>query len=282
MGRPFDVPAPLPLGEQRGQTFAALVAMMQRLLADDGCPWDREQDFLSLRQYLLEETCEVIDAIDGGRPEDLKEELGDLSLIVVFLAELSRRRGSFGPDDVVHDVLEKLVRRHPHVFAEVDAQTAADVERNWEAIKAEEKKKRPLLDNIPRSLPALAGARRQSERAATVGFDWDDRAGSRAKVAEELAELDEAAESGSTKEIEHELGDTLFALVNYARHLGIDPEAALRKTNERFRSRFEHVEREVKRVHGDWPRDGVRATRGITLAELDGYWDDAKRLERSR
>jgi len=282
MGRPFSIPEPHELGEQRGQTFISLVEMMQRLLADDGCPWDREQDLPSLRQYVLEEACEVIDAIDSGRPENVKEEIGDLSLLVVFIAELSRRQGSFGIDDVVRDVLVKLVRRHPHVFADGSAATSDDVERNWEAIKALEKQKRPLLDNIPRSLPALLGARRVSERVASVGFDWDDSSGSRDKVSEEIAELDEAAQRGDRAAIEHELGDSLFALVNYARHLGIDPEVALKKTMDRFRNRFAHVETEVRRVHGDWPRHEGRPTRGISLDELDGYWNEAKRLEKTR
>ncbi|HSC87530.1 MAG TPA: nucleoside triphosphate pyrophosphohydrolase, partial [Polyangiaceae bacterium] len=281
MGLPFETPEKIGLQQQEGQSFPRLVAIMQRLLAEDGCPWDREQTIQTLRYYLQEETCEVIDAIDRGSFADLCEELGDLSLIVVFLSELARNQGYFGPDDVVREVITKLVRRHPHVFSDGDAATAADVERAWEAIKAEEKKRRPLLDNIPRSLPALDGARRVSERVATVGFDWDDHSGSRAKVAEELGELDEAAASGDAAAIEHELGDTLFALVNYARHLGVDPEVALRKTSARFRGRFEHVEREVKRVHGDWPRRDGKPSRGIGLAELDGYWADAKRIERN-
>lgn len=280
MGRPFPIPEALPLAAQEGQTFSSLVQLLRRLLAPDGCPWDREQTFESLRKYVLEEACEVIDAVDSGKPENLREELGDLALQVVFLSELSQRQGSFGIDDVVREVVEKLVRRHPHVFAEGEAETPADVEKNWELIKAAEKKKRPLLDNIPRSLPALEGARRVSERAATVGFDWDDARGSRAKVTEELGELDEAASSGDRAALEHELGDTLFALVNYARHLGVDPEAALRQTTERFRSRFSHVETRVREVHGDWPRDGVRPTRGVALTELDSYWDEAKLLEK--
>lgn len=280
MGRPFSLPDVIPVAEQRGGTFEKLVEMMERLLAPDGCPWDREQTIPSLRKYVLEEACEVMDAIDSGKPENLREELGDLALQVVFLSELSRRQGQFGVDDVVREVLEKLVRRHPHVFAEGEAETPADVEKNWDLIKAEEKKRRPILDNIPRSLPALEGARRMSERVATVGFDWDDVSGSRAKVTEELGELDEAATQGTAAEIEHELGDVLFAIVNYARHLGVDPERALQKTSDRFRGRFSHVEAEVRRVHGDWPRQDGKPTRGISLSELDGYWDEAKRLEK--
>jgi MazG family protein len=153
------------------------------------------------------------------------------------------------------------------------------VSSNWEAIKAEEKRNRPLLDNIPRSLPALEGARRMSERVARVGFDWKDEQGSRHKVAEELHELDEAVESGNRVAMEHELGDTLFALVNYARHLEIDPEQALRKTSKRFRERFDFVEEQVKKRHGDWPREEGRAVRGVELDEMEDYWQKAKERE---
>lgn len=280
MARSFDIPESLPLPEQNGQTYPEMVRLMRRLLAEDGCPWDREQTFETLRQYVLEEACEVIDALDSGRPEAIREELGDLAFEVVFLSELARREGLFGPDDVFRGLIEKLVRRHPHVFGEGEAATAGDVERNWEAIKAEEKKARPLLDNIPRSLPALLGATRLSARAASVGFDWDTATGSKDKVHEEFRELEEAVKAGERSAIEQELGDVFFALVNYARHLGVDAEAALRGTNDRFRARFSHVESRVRALHGDWPRDGAKATKGIPLAELDGYWDEAKALER--
>lgn len=278
MSRAFAVPESVPLSEQRGETFTVLVRLMQRLLAADGCPWDREQTFESLRKYVMEEACEVIDAIDSGDRKGLTEELGDLALQVVFLSELGRREGSFGPDDALRSIVEKLVRRHPHVFDDATADTPAAVERRWDAIKAEEKRNRPLLDDIARALPALDGARRISERAAQVGFDWPDVSGSRDKVQEELGELEEAVRAGDQVEAEQEFGDVLFALVNYARHLGIDPERALRSTSDKFRSRFSHVEAEVRKKHGDWPRSGTKATKGIPLEELDGYWNDAKRL----
>lgn len=282
MGRPFEIPAPTRLEEQNGATFPQVVHLMRRLLAKDGCPWDREQDFSSLRQYLLEESCEVMDALESGDREGLREELGDLAFQIVFLCELAQREGAFGPDDVFREVIEKLVRRHPHVFSSVDARTAEQVETNWEAIKAQEKRGRPLLDNIPRSLPALLGAARMSERVARVGFDWSDAAGSRQKVDEELGELAEAIALEQLDEIEHEFGDLLFALVNYGRHLGLDAEGALQRANRRFRGRFEHVEGRVREVHGDWPRDGHKATRGISLTELSEYWDEAKERERGR
>jgi tetrapyrrole methylase family protein/MazG family protein/ATP diphosphatase len=280
MSRPFDIPDEHPLDEQRGHTFPSLVALMQRLLAPDGCPWDREQDFRSLRRYVLEEACEVIDAIDSDDREHLKEELGDLALQVVFLSELARDEGSFGPDDVVRGIVDKLVRRHPHVFDNVEVSGSDEVLRNWETIKANEKKDRPLLDGVPRSLPALYRAQRIGDKVSRVGFDWPDGRGSRAKVAEELDELDEALEGGDKARVEHELGDLLFALVNLARHHGVDAEMALRATADRFSARFGHVEQRVKECHGGWPRgkDG-KPSGGVPLEEMDGYWDEAKKLE---
>ncbi|MBN1606063.1 MAG: nucleoside triphosphate pyrophosphohydrolase [Polyangiaceae bacterium] len=279
MQEPFELPSPQPLAEQRGETFPSLVALMRRLLGPGGCPWDREQDFLSLRRYVLEEACEVIDAIEAGDLEHLREELGDLTLQVIFLSELGRQAGRFGPDDVVRTLAEKLVRRHPHVFGDVQVGGSAEVLRNWETIKAQEKhKERALLDGIPRSLPALRRAQTMSERVSRVGFDWEDTAGSRRKVDEELGELDEALASGDTGRVESELGDLLFALVNFARHAGVDAELGLRKSADRFHERFAHVERRVKAEHGGWPRgaDGKPGP-GLPLCVLDGYWEEAKR-----
>ncbi len=280
MGQPFEVPEKLPISEQEGQTFPALVRLMRRLLAPDGCPWDRDQDYSSLRKYVIEEACEVVDAIEAGDMALLREELGDLALQVVFLSELARSDGDFGPDDVVRHVVEKLVRRHPHVFSDVEANSPDDVNVVWAAVKAEEKRERPLLDDIPRSLPALQGAQRVSERAARVGFDWHDPRGSRAKVAEEIQELDEATAEGVPDRVEHELGDLLFALVNFARHHGLDAERALRKTTDRFRDRFSHVERRVREQHGDWPRERGKPVTGVSLEEMECYWREAKELER--
>jgi tetrapyrrole methylase family protein/MazG family protein/ATP diphosphatase len=277
MSRPFSVPKPLPLAEQRGATFPSLVELMRRLLAPDGCPWDREQDYRSLRRYVLEEACEVIDAIDAGSPEELADELGDLSLQVVFLSELARRDGAFGPDDVVRAICEKLVRRHPHVFGDTEVSGADEVVRNWDEIKRQEKANRPLLDGIPRALPALERAARIGEKVSRVGFDWPDREGSRAKVTEELGELDEAIAASDPARIQAELGDVLFALVNLGRQCGVDAEAALTATSDEFRRRFDHVEQRVKERHGDWPRDERgKPARGIPLEELDGYWSEAK------
>ncbi|HEY6557579.1 MAG TPA: nucleoside triphosphate pyrophosphohydrolase [Polyangiaceae bacterium] len=280
MTRSFEIPEPRPLAEQSGATYPSLVSLMQRLLAEDGCPWDREQNFASLRRYVLEEACEVIDAIDGGDPAELKDELGDLALQVVFLGELARRERSFGPDDVIRSIIEKLVRRHPHVFGDVQVSGAEEVLQNWEAIKAREKQGRGLLEGVPRSLPALYRAQRMSDKVSRVGFDWPNAQGSRAKVSEELAELDEAAAAADPVAVEHELGDVLFALVNWARHHGVDAEMALRKTGDRFARRFGHVEARVRERHGAWPvaEDG-KPGKGVALAELDEYWNEAKEQE---
>jgi tetrapyrrole methylase family protein/MazG family protein/ATP diphosphatase len=280
VARPFDIPEARPLAEQHGQTYPSLVVLMQRLLAEDGCPWDREQTFASLRRYVLEEACEVIDAIDNGDRDELKDELGDLALQVVFLGELARRERSFGPDDVIRAIIEKLVRRHPHVFGDVQVSGAEEVLQNWEAIKAREKQGRGLLEGVPRSLPALYRAQRMSDKVSRVGFDWPNAQGSRAKVSEELAELDEAAAASDSEAVEHELGDVLFALVNWARHHGVDAEMALRKTADRFARRFGHVEARVRERHGGWPvaEDG-KPGKGVPLAELDGYWNEAKEQE---
>ena len=283
MPRPFELPERPALDEQRGQTFEHLVKLMQRLLAPDGCPWDREQTKHSLKPYVLEEACEVMDAIDSDDDAALSEELGDLLLQVVFHAELARAQRAFGPDDIVAGICEKLVRRHPHVFADTEVDGSEEVTRNWDAIKQSEKGERGLLDGVPRSLPALMRAQKLSDKAARVGFDWPDAKSSRAKVSEELAELDEALAQGERQAIVHELGDVFFALVNLARQYDIDAESALRQTSDKFCSRFDVVERQVKQQHGDWPRDERgKPGPGLQLEELDRYWDLAKQRERGQ
>lgn len=253
---------------QEGETLPRLVQIMQRLLAPGGCPWDREQTLESLRPYVIEEAHEVVDAIDRGAPDDLREELGDLLLQVVFQAELARAKGWFGPDDVVDAICTKLVRRHPHVFADAKAETAAEVVTNWEAIKAREKQGRGALEGVPVALPALLRALRMSEKAARVGFDWPDGQGARDKIGEELAELDQAIASRDVAHAERELGDLLFSIVNYARKLSLDPEAALRGTLDRVARRVRAVE---QRVQGDG-----RAPSSLSPAELDQLWESVK------
>lgn len=277
MRESFEIPASIGLEAQQGESYPRLVAIMRRLLAPDGCPWDQEQTYESLRKYVLEEACEVIDAIDSQRPEALKDELGDLLLQVVFLGELARRDAQFGPDDVVRSIVEKLVRRHPHVFGEVEVSGSDEVLSNWDKIKLEEYGDRGVLAGLPRSFPALARAQRISDKVSRVGFDWPDARGSRDKVSEELTELDEAVAGGEPERIESELGDVLFALVNFARHQGVNAEQALRKTADRFSARFAHVEARVKEEHGGFPRDEQgKPTRGLPLETLDGYWNEAK------
>ena len=272
-------PRPVPgIPHQDGTTLTRLVGVMRRLLAPDGCPWDREQSFESLRRYVLEEACEVIDAIESGDKKALREELGDLLLQVVFQAELARAEGSFAIDDVVAGIVEKLVTRHPHVFGDLEAKDADEVLRNWEKIKAKEKKDRGILAGVPRSLPALVRAQRIGEKVERVGFDRADARGSRAKVEEEVRELDQAIAGGDANKIEEEMGDVLFALVNLSRHVKVDAEGSLRRTIDKFTRRFAHVEARVKAEHGGWGEPGE--AQKLPLEVLDRYWEEAKAAER--
>lgn len=277
MSREFEPVRVPPLEEQDGRTFERLVEAMRALLAPDGCPWDREQTYESLRKYVLEEACEVIDAIDEGDRKALREELGDLLLQVVFQAELARAEGAFGPDDVVEGICSKLVRRHPHVFGETRVDDSQHVLRNWERIKKTEKQGRGLLDGVPRSLPALVRAQRVGERVNRVGFDWPDAAGSRAKVQEEISELDHAIAQGDHAAVEEELGDVLFALVNLARHTGVDAESCLRHTTDKFMRRFAHVETMAAKHNGGLMDEEGRT---LPLETLDAWWVEAKTFEK--
>jgi tetrapyrrole methylase family protein/MazG family protein/ATP diphosphatase len=276
----FDEKAERPVPErnlQDGRTLERLVGVMRRLLAEDGCPWDREQSYDSLKKYVLEEACEVIDAIESGSRAALKEELGDLLLQVVFQAELARTEGVFAIDDVVEAIVAKLVHRHPHVFGDVNVANAGEVLTNWEKLKAKEKGDRGLLDGVPRSLPALTRAQRIGEKVARVGFDWASAGDSFTKVSEEVGELERAIHAKDRVEVEEELGDALFALVNLARHIGVDAEGALRKTSDKFARRFAHVETRVRERHGGFSSDAK-----LPLEALDVYWEEAKRAERGQ
>ncbi len=258
------------------EAIERLLAIMERLRGPDGCPWDREQTLHSLRPYVLEETYEVLEAIDAGDVREHCEELGDLLLQIVFQAQLRSEEGAFGFAEVADAISDKLVSRHPHVFGDAQVSDAEEVLKQWAALKREEKRARgggeSVLEGVPRELPALARADRLTEKASRIGFDWPDAGGARAKVDEELRELDEATARGDRDAIEHELGDVLFALANLARKLGVPPEEALRGTIARFVSRFGHVERELA-------RRGVPHA-GATLAEMDALWDEAKGIER--
>jgi len=250
-----------------GAGFARLVEIMQRLRAPGGCPWDREQNFDTIKPYLLEESYEVMDAIDKRDWSELAEELGDLLLQPVFFAQMAAEEGHFDIADSLHAINSKLIRRHPHVFAEGDAKTPDDVKRRWDEIKAEEKP-RPagLLTSIPRSVPALVEAQHISSRAASAGFDWPSVDQVYNKLDEEIAELHAAPDHDAA---ENEIGDILFTLVNIARFLKIDPEQALRKTNAKFRKRFAYVEAGLA-ANGKTPREA-------TIEEMETLWQDAKR-----
>jgi MazG family protein len=243
---------------------------MARLRAPGGCPWDREQNFDTIKPYLLEEAYEVFDAIDQRDWPGLAEELGDLMLQAVFFAQMASEEGRFGIDDSLDAISEKLIRRHPHVFGDGSAKTSDDVKRRWDEIKADEKKdqgKPPQgrLDSVSRKLPALVEAHQISSKAAAVGFDWENSGQVLDKLDEELRELAEARENGTPAELEGEIGDLLFVLVNLARFHKVDPEQALRKTNAKFRRRFAFVER-----HATLP--------GATLPEMEALWQQAKAL----
>jgi len=265
---------------ERHPEFARLVDIMARLRAPGGCPWDRAQSREDLKPYLVEETYEVLDAIEHGDPSMLREELGDLLLQVVFHAQIASEEGTFSVEDVCRAINEKLVRRHPHVFGDVKADTPDQVLQNWEAIKSEEKAEKTggeaasVLSGVPKVLPALLKAYRLQQKAARVGFDWEERRQVEDKVREEWAELNEAVAEGDKDHVREELGDFLFALVNLSRFLDVDPEDALQLANAKFMRRFQGIETEA--------RSRGRDIHGMTLAEMDELWDLMKRLERER
>lgn len=246
---------------------------MRRLRGPGGCPWDAEQNHESLKRYLLEECYEVIEAIDKRDPEHLKEELGDLMLQPVFHAVIAEETGEFTLDDILKTICDKLILRHPHVFGDKVVKTADEQVENWERIKKEEKgdERKSALSGVPPHLPALMKARKITEKAARVGFDWEHSDQVFAKVLEELHELEEAMISGNEKRTEEEMGDLLFAIVNLGRFLSLDPEEALRKTIERFTRRFNHIE-ETMHARGVNLKDA-------SLEEMEILWEEAKATE---
>jgi MazG family protein len=256
----------------RGEAFQELVEVMRRLLAPDGCPWDREQTLATLEPFLLEECYELLEAMRDPDPAHHREELGDVLFQVVFQAAIRQAEGAFDIDDVARGIAEKLVRRHPHVFGDARVSGSAQVLENWHELKKKEKGRRRVLEGVPVALPALARAEKLGSRAAMVGFDWPDAVGPRAKIDEELRELDLALAAGDRAGAESEVGDLLFAVVNLARKVGIDAESALRGTAARFERRFAYVEDRLA-SRGRTPRES-------TLQEMDALWDEAKAEER--
>jgi tetrapyrrole methylase family protein/MazG family protein len=259
---------------ERTQNFEDLVGLMDRLRGEEGCPWDREQTYLTLRCYLLEECYEVVDALDRTDASALCEELGDLLFQIVFLSRIAKEDGSFTIADVIGTISDKMIRRHPHVFGEVVAETSADVLKNWDEIKRDEKKALDagstpsLLAGIPRVLPALGKAQQLGRRAASVGFDWNDTAAVLEKVDEEFAELRDALAARNPEAVREEFGDLLFSLVMVARHEHLDAEAALEQTNRKFIQRFNWIENELKR------RNILIEKAGLPL--LEQLWAEAK------
>ena len=256
--------------------IARLLGIMDRLRDPGGCPWDREQSLRTLTPYLLEEAHEVIEAIESGDADHHREELGDLLFQVVFQSRIAREEGKFDFAAVCDAISGKLTRRHPHVFADVTVSGSGEVVKNWERIKAEERKEkgqapRSAIGGVPMSLPALVRAERLTEKAGAVGFDWPDARSVLAKVREELGELEEALEGGRQDRIGDELGDLLFALANLGRFVKVHPEEALRGTLRRFESRFHHIEAALLA--------GGRTPRESTLEEMDRLWTEAKALE---
>ncbi len=262
------------------KTFDDLISVMTRLRGPGGCPWDAEQTYGSLAQYLLEESYEVFDAIqeaaETGDTANLREELGDLLLQVVFHSTIGVEKGDFTIDDVVGGVTQKLVLRHPHVFGSIKLENAQDVLDNWDDLKANERKasgriekvKSSILDDVPVHFPALLEGLKLTKRAAKVGFDWENAEQVFEKLAEEIAELKQAVEKNDVENIEEEIGDLIFVLVNLARKLNVEPETALKKTNRKFRRRFVFMEKELEAIGKNLEE--------ADLAEMDGLWNKAK------
>jgi len=264
-----------------GEKFERLVEIMATLRGPNGCPWDKQQDFNSLKPMLVEEVYEVLEAVENGDFDGISEELGDLLLHVVFHAYLGKEAGQFDINTVIDKICEKLVRRHPHVFGTESASTADEVIKNWEAIKAQEKaqklkdrtpEQRSLLEGIPSKLPAIHEAHQISSRAARVGFDWPDIEGIFDKLQEEVRELKEVISTGDDERrrerLEDEIGDMLFVIVNIARYLKIDSESALKRANRKFKSRFQYMESELARQG--------KSLEQTSLEEMEALWQKAK------
>jgi tetrapyrrole methylase family protein/MazG family protein len=247
-----------------------LIEIMSALRGEKGCPWDRQQTRESLKPFIVEEAYEVLEAIDEKNPGAIREELGDLLFQIVFQCQIAKERGEFDMPGVIEKIAEKMVARHPHVFGEADFKTSEEVLVHWEAQKKREGKQRDsILDGVPKTLPSLLRAHRLQDRASRVGFDWKKVEDVLPKLDEELAEFREALERGRADDIEDELGDIFFVLVNISRFVGINPEDALRKTISKFISRFRYIEMAAA--------DAGKTLSNMTLAEMDALWDEAKK-----
>jgi tetrapyrrole methylase family protein/MazG family protein len=250
--------------------FDELLDIMSALRGEKGCPWDKEQTRESLKPFIVEEAYEVLEAIDEKDPEAIKEELGDLLFQIVFQCQVAKERGEFEMSDVITGIGEKMIARHPHVFGDADYKTPAEVLVHWEAQKKKEGKQREsLLDGVPKTMPSLLRAHRLQDRASRVGFDWEKVENVLKKLEEELQEFRDALSSKRQGEIEDELGDIFFVLVNISRFVGINPEDALRKTISKFISRFRYIEMTAA-------EEGKKLS-DMTLAEMDALWDEAKK-----
>ncbi len=253
-----------------GEKFKRLVEIMEKLRSENGCPWDRVQTHDSLKRYLLEETYELIEAIEKRDYKGMKEELGDLLLQIVFHSEIAKGEGKFNIDDVVETISTKMINRHPHVFGDANFNTPEEVLSQWDDRKKEEGKlKESLLEGIPLALPALLRAYKIQSRVAKVGFDWENLDGVIDKIDEEMAELKEAVNLKDKDKIEEEVGDLLFSIVNLCRFLKVDPETALRKTNRKFEERFKKLEMIAEGKN--------KSLKEMTLSEMDLLWDQIKK-----
>jgi tetrapyrrole methylase family protein/MazG family protein len=254
--------------------LSELVKIMAALRGEKGCPWDREQTRESLKPFIVEEAYEVLEAIDERKPEAIKEELGDLLFQIVFQSRIAEEQGEFGISEVIDAIAKKMVNRHPHVFGDMTCETSEEVVMNWEEHKKREGKQRAsILEGVPKELPALLRAHRLQSRASRVGFDWDRAEDVLAKLDEEVAEFKDAVRRKERGNIEDELGDILFVIVNISRFIGVNPEDALRKTISKFISRFRYIEMAAA--------DSGRKLADMTLAEMDSLWDEAKKKRSS-
>lgn len=253
--------------EQQLAAFDRLLTIMDELRSQ--CPWDKKQTIQSLRHLTIEETYELGDAILENDLDEVKKELGDLLLHIVFYSKIGSESNDFDIADVANNISEKLINRHPHIYGDVKVDNAEDVKQNWEQIKLKEGKK-SVLEGVPKSLPAMVKANRIQDKVAGVGFDWEKPEQVWEKVQEELSELNEEIKKGNTDKIESEFGDVLFSMINYSRFINVNPENALERTNKKFMSRFQFLEAEAKKLD--------KSLHDMSLAEMDVFWDEAKKI----